>query len=359
MSVGNKRSKSKNPEINTVEGDSKLNNLAGYYQKLETKFPQGQDEDESSSIGQSQCLRHDKDTLCLGLGRREIIKHQIQTLYPKKMHTTPYLEDATQTFTTKLISFNNNTNLATYPNLHVTFRSINELRSLQFVPPVRLHVDGKPLQFWVQYPRAIQAHVDWTEQKILDHVSSLTNSFMLKLCKKSYFPTLMAAKRPSNPLRAEILKWWAACNDHGIRPADWIYWLTMNWKGRSGKGKGLPPAKLILSSEKVEAWNVRVAFTLNAIRLGGACDSSPIATLYVNTASALYYAIGKLHAYRAGRVSDDDVRELVREFFPKGYDNAMKIMRRVHTECTSETLQLLSRALTGEFVWDPKNPSRI
>ena len=359
MAAGDKSSKLKNPEINIVEGDSKINNCAGYYPKLVNKFQQGQDEDESPSIGQSQCSRHDKDMLCLGLGRREVIKHQIHTLKYKELVQHTFSEDAAQTFTTKLISFNNNTNLVTYPNLHVTFRSINELRSLPFVPQVGLHIDGKPLQFWAQSPRGIQAHVDWTEQKILDHVANLTNSLMQKLYKKPYFQAILAAKRAGNPFRAEILKWWAACNDHGIRPADWVYWMTMNWKVRGERKKGMPLAKVVLSAEKVEADNVRIAFTLNYTQLGGACYSSPIATLYVNTASALYYAIGTLHAYRAGRVSDDDVRELVREFFPKGYDNAMKIMRRVHTECTSETLQLLSRALTGEFVWDPKNPSRI
>jgi hypothetical protein len=353
------RSKSKNSETDIVEGDFRINNCAVYYQKLIDKFPQDKATGESPSIGQSQCSRHDEDISCLGLGQREVIKHQIHTLKYKELLQHPYSDDDAQTFTTKIISFGGNSNLVTYPNLHVTFRSINELRSLPFVPPVGLHIDGKSLQFWVQYPRAIQAHVDWTEQKILDHVSSLTNSLMKKLYKKPYFPTIMAAKRANNPFRAEILKWWSACNDHGIRPADWVYWMTMNWKGRGGKGKGLPLANVILASEKVEAENVRVAFTLNYRQLGGDCYSSPIGILYANTASALYYAIGKLHAYRAGRVSDDDVRELVRDFFPKGYDNAMKIMRRVHTECTSETLQWLSRALSGEFVWDPKNPSLI
>ncbi len=242
------------------------------------------------------------------------------------------------------------------PTPGTTYRNLEQIRQLPFVPPIPLRFGSEAFCHAPNLPGAPPAARHYPEHQILTYMATLAQS-LLKVVfpevKKPYFAVHQAVKNPQHPLRSEILALWKELWECDFLPAEWMFFWAMSWKSRHPKAH--PPVKHIISMDRISSHSMRIAYELNHTRFLRRVLPCRLGTEIVQRNYAIYYALPRLHAQRAGYIADSEVQALVSQAYPKGWENARIIAQRVHNENMAEKKLLLTRALAGEFVWDIKN----
>jgi hypothetical protein len=146
-----------------------------------------------------------------------------------------------------------------------------------------------------------------------------------------------------------VLDWWKACEVREVRPANWIYWGLTSWREIHGSKKASPGS--ILSAARVNDGRKRRGFRISSLELGGVVRHDDVGRSLMRRIYLLQRKIEQLVMRDEGVVEDDRVRDLVMEVFPRGPENAAKILEEVHQRCLTETMDLRRRAKQGSFVW--------
>lgn len=228
-------------------------------------------------------------------------------------------------------------------------RSVEEVLALPFVPRLRLP-DGKQAKLGVQLPWAPEADTSLPDKVVCERVAQLWCETHEVVFGRPDHRLRNAGKKGAKKQRELVLAWWEACALKNVRPAEWMLWALEGWKATHGMQKPAQPTG-ILSASRVLDGKKRRMFRVTAKELGGTIQYDEVGEALMRRVMLLQRRLELLVVRQRGLVSDDDVREIVAEVFPRGADNAAEILADVHQRCQSESMDLLRRAKLGSFVW--------
>ncbi len=128
-------------------------------------------------------------------------------------------------------------------------------------------------------------------------------------------------------------------------------WCMMNWKKTHGSKKRAEIVGII-NPTRVSTGTSRRSFRMAGIVIGGWVTYDDVGRIFIHTFDAMRFQVAQLLMGCDYRVTDDQVREVVDKFFPKGAENAESLVREVHQRCSMEINDLRDKARRGHFIWD-------
>lgn len=235
-------------------------------------------------------------------------------------------------------------------------RSLLNILALDFVPTNRLP-NGKLAELAVRVPDPPSAlgHRWVTDRDILDYVVVLWSEMYEHVFQVTDHRMRGVARARGGKIRAGVLDWWDACGSaskNEVKPAEWMFWEMTGWRDRHPPSKQAPiPA--MLSAKRVRDGKVRRFFRISARHLGGEVIHDAAGIDYARRSAALRQKLTALIVESLGQATDDEIRGVVMTIFPKGPENAAKVLMDIHSRCVTQMADLKNLADKGHFIWTP------
>lgn len=228
-------------------------------------------------------------------------------------------------------------------------RGLQEVLRLPIVPTDRLP-NGERAELAVRSPEAPDADPTLSERDVLDRVDRLWRDVTAIVLGAPDMRMRGVSTGKGGRYRAAVLDWWAACAEHGVKPAEWLAWELRWWKSNRASGAEL---QLLgpMSAKRVRDGKVRRLFRISAPKFGGRVSFDRAGREFLTRLQLLTRRLDRLVVETAGLATDADVESVVRELFPRGVENASRIVEDVSAWCMTENVRLRDHALRGAFVW--------
>lgn len=230
-------------------------------------------------------------------------------------------------------------------------RTTADLLSLPICPKMRVPGPrGGKLQLAVELPYPRDAKTATPLHEILSYTSTLFSDLTAAIFGEADYRVRGIANAKSRTKNAmNIQHWWLACAEKEVKPAEWLHWALQQWQ-RNHPGKKVVLGG-VFSAQRVRDGATRHFFREEHKILGGNLEFDEGGRLFLRKHAKMSRDVRMLCLRTEGRATDDQVREVVAKTFPKGVENAEKILLEIHQKLTAETLRLKDEANRGRFVW--------